>query len=985
MSGRVEELLLEPPGCRLRCAGCECRTPSSGRPRALPEGAERVVVHPRGAGGAAVLAAVRRAREAGARTIVIRRSGQELVDEAGALRAAGATGALVPIHAHRPDVHDRVAGVPGALVSSLLGLRAAAAAGLATELEITLLPQRLQDVAAIGELALRAVPELRSLSPRLARHRLPDALVPSFGEVAGALRAAAAWTAARGVELDLGGGAGIPPCALAGSAETLAAFPLPARARRASALRTRPAAPCGGCALRARCEGLPAEILRVHGPGSAKPFERVPRELRAGARAAPVDVEAARAVDFVVLRPTVHCNQDCVFCSANETSRNVWASPDELLRRLAREARRGVSRVSFSGGEPTLSPHLPALLDASRRLGIPKREVVTNGVLLDREERVSRLVDAGLTHAFVSLHAHDEATSATLTLKRGDWARTVRAIELLIDRDVATVVNHVVCASNHRHLVQLVELCRERFHGRVLLDLAYVTPQYRALEHLDLVPRFSDAVPDVRRAIARAIELGQPINVGARQGIPPCLLGAHAAWSDAFHNVAEAASEDASQKTKPSSCARCRFDTICQGVWRPYAELFGTGELSPVEGTPIGAREREELRERGRERPWGVPRDLDDVPAWLRVPEPALGRATAPAPPRRLPVVVGRSRPVRLLLVGAGRRAERLARAVDALPALVVEAVASPGAPRRSTAQFGGGPAFSDVGAAIDALRPEAVVCAAATASHEEIARVVRAAGLPLLLEKPLAATPEESARLLAEWRREPGAPALLPGHNLVFAPGLLALLQERPTRVRIEARVPARAPEAPRAWSRAGLREWLHHLFSVAAFGLGEEAQTIEVESHHGDDRPRALRFVATSASRGVTLACDFEAPAAGLWVEAPGVGRWSREGAAHSLELHGVRREVPRAGSDVEGLVAHFGEVVTGGAAALAAEDAVGAQRAAWQAVDALERAGAPFDRAGRPKHAASPELRERSGGVGSAGRAASLADRGPDDRAR
>ena len=38
--------------------------------------------------------------------------------------------------------------------------------------------------------------------------------------------------------------------------------------------------------------------------------------------------QAARKVDLLVLRPTVNCNQDCTFCSANETSGNVWSDHD---------------------------------------------------------------------------------------------------------------------------------------------------------------------------------------------------------------------------------------------------------------------------------------------------------------------------------------------------------------------------------------------------------------------------------------------------------------------------------------------------------------------------------------------------------------------------------------------------------------------------------------------------------------------------------
>ena len=38
---------------------------------------------------------------------------------------------------------------------------------------------------------------------------------------------------------------------------------------------------------------------------------------------------------------------------------------------------------------------------------------------------------------------------------------------------------------------------------------------------------------------------------------------------------------------KPASCARCRFDPICPGVWKHYARRFGLDEFKPVYGRKI--------------------------------------------------------------------------------------------------------------------------------------------------------------------------------------------------------------------------------------------------------------------------------------------------------------------------------------------------------------------------------------------------------------
>ena len=59
-----------------------------------------------------------------------------------------------------------------------------------------------------------------------------------------------------------------------------------------------------------------------------------------------------------------------------------------------------------------------------------------------------------------------------------------------------------------------VEFVRESFGGRVMISFAFVTPQYKALEGIEQVPRLSDVMPFLKRALYRAVELGQPFSNG---------------------------------------------------------------------------------------------------------------------------------------------------------------------------------------------------------------------------------------------------------------------------------------------------------------------------------------------------------------------------------------------------------------------------------------------------------------------------------------
>jgi predicted dehydrogenase/pyruvate-formate lyase-activating enzyme len=766
-------------------------------------------------------------------------------------------------------------------------------------------------------------------------------------EVAGPLAEAIAAAKAAGVDASVDASSGIPACAV----------------RDPSVLRLRRGTPnrieaCAPCALRDRCAGPAASYLDAHGARDLRPFASVPRELGAKKGRPVWDAaarEAAREIHFLVLRPTVHCNQDCLFCSANESSGEVWTDPGTMMRRIARAASRGLRRVSFSGGEPTLSPHLASFVEVARRCGVREVELVTNGVLLDREDKVDRLVRAGLTHAFVSLHAHDEELSSALTLKAGDHARTLRAIELFAARDVKTVINHVVTTRNAPFLERFVELARSRFGGRVLVSLALASPQFRALEHPELLPRLSEIAPLVRRALRRAVALEQPVVVGSRQGLPPCFLGAFRGWSDVLDLVAEAASEDAPQKEHGPACARCRYRRQCPGLWKPYVARHGTGELEPVLGEPFADGELDTIRRHHRRPPWGVPIRWGEVPDVLRdraLEDAAEPAAAAPRSPVKLPVVAARSRPIRVLLAGSGARARALAKAALAMPGLAIEAVASPHAPDADVPELANVPRYRSVGEALAEMRPEAVIVAAATGAHRALALEVIAARVPLLLEKPLARTLEEAEEIVRAAAASGGI--ALPAHQDVFA---LERVLAAEGEVRWTRRVSPDAPDMPRAWSRAALAQTLHHPIAALVRAAGGRDLEVVLAQHAGGGAPERIRARLRSGAFEGEIVIE-RAPVDELRVSRGGVELVRRSGATE-LRRGGT---VERRPSAIESMLDALRRAVLGEAVALPPiADGVAAMRATRALIDALEEAGAPIDRAGAPKHASSPSLRD------------------------
>ncbi|NLV41962.1 MAG: Gfo/Idh/MocA family oxidoreductase [Candidatus Hydrogenedentes bacterium] len=142
----------------------------------------------------------------------------------------------------------------------------------------------------------------------------------------------------------------------------------------------------------------------------------------------------------------------------------------------------------------------------------------------------------------------------------------------------------------------------------------------------------------------------------------------------------------------------------------------------------------------------------------------AASRARAAGPVRRVAVA------------GCGARGAALLDALDALrragfpveTALVCDA--DP-ARARAAARRHGARIASSWEAAADPSRADAVVVALPDAAHAPTALAALSASLPVYLETPLCAAPEDTERLAA-WAARPGAPAVQVGAAALLSPG---------------------------------------------------------------------------------------------------------------------------------------------------------------------------------------------------------------------
>jgi len=316
------------------------------------------------------------------------------------------------------------------------------------------------------------------------------------------------------------------------------------------------------------------------------------------------------------------CNNKCVFCldGLPATDLRRYMPWPEMQSEIRRWHEAGTRSLGFLGGEPTTYPFILEGIRYARDLGYTRIALATNGTKLYRTDFADQLLDAGLTRVTISMHGHRPELEDRLTRVPGNFLKKRAGIEYLIQkRDAGLLrdnvsVNIVLNGWNHRYLPQMLAF----FYGLGLDDVRanFVRVEGYAEDEPSLIPRLTDAVPSVVRAILlNEYKYHRTFTVG---GVPLCVLPwellaskdlsrrvigefrdldtdcsisaaettpredgvARIEGGRARFNWQERKKRDL--KTPVPACSGCRYAGVCEGVWRGYLAVHGDREFATI-------------------------------------------------------------------------------------------------------------------------------------------------------------------------------------------------------------------------------------------------------------------------------------------------------------------------------------------------------------------------------------------------------------------
>jgi MoaA/NifB/PqqE/SkfB family radical SAM enzyme len=354
------------------------------------------------------------------------------------------------------------------------------------------------------------------------------------------------------------------------------------------------------------------------------PVTAAPAPAAPAALAAPDGIEAriAGQAERVHILTGAVCNNNCIFCMEEDRDGRYATNSqttDATVRWLA-GLHQDTEEVCFTSGEPTTNPALPRWVKIARDQGVRRVSVMTNARALSSEPYLRKLLAAGMSRFYVSIHGHTAKLHEGLTRTPDSFDQTVAGIKNIArykPRGIELHTSTVVTKRNLPHLGDIYRFLRGlgvdqvvwnvmQANGRADTYFEKIFPTYTeiaataaaflraqgAIERdppaflVDIPLCTTTALPDFNRGYVEKYAHYEPPTAAAEQLIPAAQLtarrvAAEGADAPAAVRVTRADLDDA-LRAKRADCARCRYDGVCEGVWTNYLKRYGWHEFVPV-------------------------------------------------------------------------------------------------------------------------------------------------------------------------------------------------------------------------------------------------------------------------------------------------------------------------------------------------------------------------------------------------------------------
>ncbi|TMA31444.1 MAG: radical SAM protein [Deltaproteobacteria bacterium] len=282
------------------------------------------------------------------------------------------------------------------------------------------------------------------------------------------------------------------------------------------------------------------------------------------------------------------CNVQCDYCSVTDEMRKENMATAPVMAALAEARRRGATKVSFGGGEPTIRRSLLPLVRWCRDRGYRSIKIPSNGLMYSYRSFAEEACDAGITDFHISFMAHTEELYTRIMGRPDALSLVTQGVRNLKALGRKPVGDLIIKHDTWMHLADIVE--HWAGFGIDTFNLWLVSLSDRNRDNLESLPMVSEMRPGIEAAFDRGKRLG--VTVRSRH-IPRCMLPGYEDHvvdlrEDKVLVVTPRATfalweSRISPNTYAEKCNGCRYQYgSCLGERRDYLERWGDAELRPA-------------------------------------------------------------------------------------------------------------------------------------------------------------------------------------------------------------------------------------------------------------------------------------------------------------------------------------------------------------------------------------------------------------------
>ncbi len=159
-----------------------------------------------------------------------------------------------------------------------------------------------------------------------------------------------------------------------------------------------------------------------------------------------------------VFELTYRCNLSCVHCFLEEDLGGEL-STEEVFSVIDQLSDAGTLELTLTGGEALMREDFFDIADHARRRNMALT-LLSNGTLIGEPE-AERIKELHFFWVNISLYGTTPETHEAVTGKPGSYSRTVRAIQLLQQRDVKVQINTLPMKPNLKEIPALEDFCNK--------------------------------------------------------------------------------------------------------------------------------------------------------------------------------------------------------------------------------------------------------------------------------------------------------------------------------------------------------------------------------------------------------------------------------------------------------------------------------------------------------------------------------------------